>query len=432
MRPSTVGVFEQIVVKREHRQRRQSGAMRHLPLATVVVTGALVALRRRTPRTRSRPPAGRVSSSTPPRRSTQGGPWSWSRWGSPRTRDTCDRPSFLRATPSPSRRTTARTAASPSRRRASCASQSSDGRIRDRVDLEGEIVALADGEGARWALTRDQVVDGPTDPRFRVKRSPATERLRRTRFRPAKSRPARSSAGGGAVWVPVRDGVLRYDLTTGAFAAKIPLAPAERRDRRRREGHVRERWRRRCCGWTRRRALRRRRARPSATPVLGLTSSPRTPLVELLAPDVTGEAIVADAFGDRMVRLPANVDASGLRSANGVVWVDATIDGTVVAILLDEVRAAVSNVSSDCPRRVTPRSRSSARDRCWWSPAVRCGRLCSVRRDDPAAVDLTATKETARASWSHGPSTLVDDRGGRRRLRPGTGRERCDPGGREG
>ena len=69
-----------------------------------------------------------------------------------------------------------------------------------------------------------------------------------------------------------------------------------------------------------------------------------TPLVELLAPDVTGEASVADVFGDRTVRLPANVDASGLRSANGVVWVDATIDGTVVAILLDEALRGVERV----------------------------------------------------------------------------------------
>ena len=53
---------------------------------------------------------------------------------------------------------------------------------------------------------------------------------------------------------------------------------------------------------------------------------------------------VADAFGTATIRLPANVDASAVRSANGVVWVDATIDGTVVAIVLDEALGRVERV----------------------------------------------------------------------------------------
>ena len=232
--------------------------------------------RRGTRRTRSRPRAGHASSSTRPRGSMQGGPWSWSRWGSPPTRDTCDRPSFLRATPSPSRRTTARTAASPSHRRASCASRARTVGSVDRVDLEGEIVALADGEGARWALTRDQVVDGPTDARFRVKRVAGDGTVASNPVPPGEEPSGTIAAGGGAVWVPVRDGVLRYDLTTGAFAAKIPLAPAERRAIAvgGKATYVSD-------GAAVLRldptssAAAPAGARPSATPVLGLTSSPR-------------------------------------------------------------------------------------------------------------------------------------------------------------
>ena len=105
----------------------------------------------------------------------------------------------------------------------------SDGGVRDRVDLEGEIVALADGEGARWALTRDQVVKGPADPRFRVKRIAGDGTVASHPVPPGEEPSGTIAAGGGGVWLPVRDGVLRFDLTSGAFAAKIPLAPAERR-----------------------------------------------------------------------------------------------------------------------------------------------------------------------------------------------------------
>jgi hypothetical protein len=222
---------------------------------------------------------------------------------------------------------------------------SSDGGVLDRVDLEGEIVALADGEGARWALTRDRVVKGPADPRFRVKRVAGDGTLVSNPV-PAGEEPSGTiAAGGGAVWVPVRDGVLRFDLVTGAFGSKIPLPPAERRAIAvgGKAAYVSD-------GTAVLRldpttdAATAAGGTASATSVLGITSSPRAPVVELLAPDVTGEASVTEAFGDRTIRLPTNVDASDLRSANGVVWVDATIDGAVVAIVLDEALRRVERV----------------------------------------------------------------------------------------
>jgi hypothetical protein len=66
--------------------------------------------------------------------------------------------------------------------------------------------------------------------------------------------------------------------------------------------------------------------------------------VELRAPDATGRATVTDVLGRGTVRLPPDVDARRLRSANGVVWVEATIDGVLVAVLLDPAVGGVERV----------------------------------------------------------------------------------------
>jgi hypothetical protein len=208
-----------------------------------------------------------------------------------------------------------------------------NGELDDRVDLQGEIVALVEGEGARWALVRDKVVaDGP---RFRVKRI-AGDGTVVSHPVPAGEEPnGQIVAGGGGIWVPVQDGVLRFDLITGAFAGKVPLATGEphaitvggkaayvsdgpavlRLD----------------PGSETAQPL----PAPLATSVLGLASTPRAPLVELRAPDATGRATVTDVLGSGTVVLPPDVDARGLRSANGVLWVEATVDGVLVAVVLD-------------------------------------------------------------------------------------------------
>ena len=98
------------------------------------------------------------------------------------------------------------------------------GEVTDRVDLQGEILSLADGEGARWALTRDKTVIGPQDPEFRVKRIAADGGYLSNPVPPPEQPVGPIVASGGGVWVPVRDGVLRFDVVTGAFAAKIPLS----------------------------------------------------------------------------------------------------------------------------------------------------------------------------------------------------------------
>jgi hypothetical protein len=97
------------------------------------------------------------------------------------------------------------------------------GAVVDRVDLEGEILSLSDGEGARWALTRDKTVLSPNDPEFRVKRLGPDGSKASNPVPPGEQPVGRIVAAGGGVWVPVRDGVLRFDPVTGVFAAKIAL-----------------------------------------------------------------------------------------------------------------------------------------------------------------------------------------------------------------
>ncbi|MEX2267206.1 MAG: hypothetical protein WEA75_00820 [Acidimicrobiia bacterium] len=99
-----------------------------------------------------------------------------------------------------------------------------DGKVIDRIDLEGEVLSLADGEGARWALTHDKTVIGPEDPEFRIKRIGPDESVKSNPVPPGEQPVGRIVSSGGGVWVPVRDGVLRFDLDTGAFAAKITLS----------------------------------------------------------------------------------------------------------------------------------------------------------------------------------------------------------------
>ncbi len=100
-----------------------------------------------------------------------------------------------------------------------------DGHVLDRVDLKGEILSLTQGEGARWALTRDKVVLAPPDPEFRVKRIGSIGQPRSNAVPRGEQPVGDLFAGGGAVWLPVTDGVLRFDPATGEYRGKIQLTP---------------------------------------------------------------------------------------------------------------------------------------------------------------------------------------------------------------
>ena len=97
-----------------------------------------------------------------------------------------------------------------------------------RTDLKAEILSIADGEGARWVVTRNPKPTNGLPDAF-LKRIGADGAVS-SKLLPFGSDPVGDVAvGAGAVWVPLRDGVLRYDAVTSQFVSKTSLAPADRR-----------------------------------------------------------------------------------------------------------------------------------------------------------------------------------------------------------
>ena len=97
-----------------------------------------------------------------------------------------------------------------------------------RTDLKAEILSIADGDGARWVVTRNPAPANGLPDAF-LKRIGADGAVV-SKLLPAGSDPVGDVAvGAGSVWIPVRDGVLRYDTATGQFVAKTALAAADTR-----------------------------------------------------------------------------------------------------------------------------------------------------------------------------------------------------------
>jgi hypothetical protein len=207
----------------------------------------------------------------------------------------------------------------------------------DRVDLQGEILSLADGEGARWALTRDKTVLGPADPEFRVKRIGPDGGVVSNAVPPGEQPVGRIAAGGGGVWVPVADGVLRFDPATGGFAAKVALSnPAERRAVVASgkfffvtDGNV---------------EVRLDPAETTASDVVGelpvdieltdavYVNSLGSPV--LLGFDAAAQTwVVSD--GERVLPFHPTFSAETISAANGVIWVDGIVDGVRSVAVLD-------------------------------------------------------------------------------------------------
>lgn len=99
----------------------------------------------------------------------------------------------------------------------------------DVVNFKAEIVSITEGEGARWALTRNLRATGGTLPDTFLKRigavgDPISVQL------PRDSDPVGPIAAvGGAVWVPLRDGVLQFDPSTATLLREVPLPTASSR-----------------------------------------------------------------------------------------------------------------------------------------------------------------------------------------------------------
>ena len=64
---------------------------------------------------------------------------------------------------------------------------------------------------------------GPQDPEFRIKRIGPDGTVASNSVPPGDVPAGDLVAAGGGVWLPVRDGVLRFDPVTGVLAARIPL-----------------------------------------------------------------------------------------------------------------------------------------------------------------------------------------------------------------
>lgn len=99
----------------------------------------------------------------------------------------------------------------------------------DVVDLKARILSIAEGEGARWVVTQNRgTTPGGTIPDVFLKRAiragaPPSVQL------PRNADPVGPVAAvAGAVWVPVRDGVLQYD-PSGTFQRKVTMAEADHR-----------------------------------------------------------------------------------------------------------------------------------------------------------------------------------------------------------
>jgi hypothetical protein len=98
--------------------------------------------------------------------------------------------------------------------------------VLDRVDLQAEVLSIADGEGARWAVTENPPTPDGTMPQTFLKRI-TDNAVAHSEPLPPGSEPVGSVAAvGGAVWVPVRDGVLQFDPANGKVVRHLALAPA--------------------------------------------------------------------------------------------------------------------------------------------------------------------------------------------------------------
>jgi hypothetical protein len=102
--------------------------------------------------------------------------------------------------------------------------------IVDVENFKAEILSITEGEGARWALTRNPRAISKTDPSDAFLKRIGTVGDPTTVTLPPGSDPVGPIAAvGGAVWVPVRDGVLQFDAADGHYVRKLDLPPASAR-----------------------------------------------------------------------------------------------------------------------------------------------------------------------------------------------------------
>jgi hypothetical protein len=219
--------------------------------------------------------------------------------------------------------------------------------VADVVNFKADIISITEGEGARWALTRNpRAISRSKIPDAFLKRigavgDPVSMTL------PVGSDPVGPIAAvGGAVWVPLRDGILQYDPTSLALVRRIDLPPAATREVTQvgKVAYVTD-------GGT----LRQLDARLGlggaidfGPDVLGLASASADGRVLLRNEQGgTARARVAQADTAEPVRvtavLPAGFQPVHLEASPTRSWVTGTVDGAPAIVLLgdDGVRATV-------------------------------------------------------------------------------------------
>jgi hypothetical protein len=224
-----------------------------------------------------------------------------------------------------------------------------NGRVLDKVVLQGEILSLAEGEGARWVVTHD--ADNVANRQYRVKRIAGDSDVASNPF-PAGAVPSGPIfVGGGAAWVPVSGGVLRFDAASGAYAEKIVL-PGWFSPRLVRVGSDVYAYASPLDGKFVADPVDLLRLTPSArgpsidvhmtVPVVAIVDTPTGPWALTYG---SGESVVAplDVMTgaidrDRGVRLPARFTGTGLQAGGNTLWVTGGFDNSEGGLVRIDLR----------------------------------------------------------------------------------------------
>jgi hypothetical protein len=198
-----------------------------------------------------------------------------------------------------------------------------------RVDLKAEVLSVADGAGARWALTRNPRPASGLPDAF-LKRITAGGQVTSVLLPPGSDPAGPIVVGQGAVWIPLRDAVLRYDAATARYMSRYALSSADVRsvaitdhvvatDRGdlvalQPDGTV--------SGIS--------AGIPGDAAIVAITSTPSTGLIRLTVNAADGSRASVGAE-----RLPHGFTATAITTTGERTWVSGTADGDPAVVLLD-------------------------------------------------------------------------------------------------
>ena len=207
------------------------------------------------------------------------------------------------------------------------------------------VLSMAEGEGARWVLTQNRESTGGTVPDSFLKRITGSDAPQSTPLPPNAEPVGPIAAVGGAVWVPLRNGVLQYS-PTGALVGMTPLPDASHR-------------------WVAQVGKLATVTDGTQLHGIALTLEPRdtvdygAPILGLAAASFDSRVLLAAEGGGReharvalassgapahvTATLPDGFVADGLAASTTRVWATGTVDGAPAIVLLGDrgVRATV-------------------------------------------------------------------------------------------